>query len=174
MWLSSWLSFRPILAGMDGNRTHPGRLSSAPQTVLKTAGGTSPRTSPAGKMLFRQRDSDALDAERLRVPGEQTDEEAQHPINLRRPGDRGHQRWLRRPKGAKPAISSHTRKAPRPGREERDPHARVAVPGMDQRQWALPPNLPGTYLLSVDPALQGAQEALPTRILTGVDRNLHG
>jgi len=26
------------LAGMDGNRTHPGRLSSAPQTVLKTAG----------------------------------------------------------------------------------------------------------------------------------------
>ncbi len=34
-------------AGMDGNRTHPGRLSSAPQTVLKTAGSTSPRTSPA-------------------------------------------------------------------------------------------------------------------------------
>ncbi len=26
------------LAGMDGNRTHPGRLNSAPQTVLKTAG----------------------------------------------------------------------------------------------------------------------------------------
>jgi hypothetical protein len=26
------------MAGMDGNRTHPGRLSSAPQTVLKTAG----------------------------------------------------------------------------------------------------------------------------------------
>jgi hypothetical protein len=26
------------VAGMDGNRTHPGRLSSAPQTVLKTAG----------------------------------------------------------------------------------------------------------------------------------------
>src|SRR6266849_3434653 len=25
------------MAGMDGNRTHPGRLSSAPQTVLKTA-----------------------------------------------------------------------------------------------------------------------------------------
>jgi hypothetical protein len=25
------------VAGMDGNRTHPGRLSSAPQTVLKTA-----------------------------------------------------------------------------------------------------------------------------------------
>ncbi len=23
---------------MDGNRTHPGRLNSAPQTVLKTAG----------------------------------------------------------------------------------------------------------------------------------------
>src|SRR5216684_1236917 len=28
----------PEVAGMDGNRTHPGRLSSAPQTVLKTAG----------------------------------------------------------------------------------------------------------------------------------------
>jgi hypothetical protein len=26
------------MAGMDGNRTHPGRLNSAPQTVLKTAG----------------------------------------------------------------------------------------------------------------------------------------
>ena len=25
------------LAGMDGNRTHPGRLNSAPQTVLKNA-----------------------------------------------------------------------------------------------------------------------------------------
>ena len=34
---------------MDGNRTHPGRLSSAPQTVLKTAGVTSadvPRRTP--------------------------------------------------------------------------------------------------------------------------------
>jgi hypothetical protein len=36
--LSSWLSQRPNLAGMDGNRTHPGRLNSAPQTVLKTVG----------------------------------------------------------------------------------------------------------------------------------------
>ncbi len=27
-----------VLAGMDGNQTHPGRLISAPQTVLKTAG----------------------------------------------------------------------------------------------------------------------------------------
>jgi hypothetical protein len=35
--LSSWLSFDQDLAGMDGNRTHPGRLSSAPHTVLKTA-----------------------------------------------------------------------------------------------------------------------------------------
>src|SRR5437764_14540255 len=34
---------------MDGNRTHLGRLSTAPQTVLKTAEGTSPRTSPGGK-----------------------------------------------------------------------------------------------------------------------------
>ena len=47
LWLSTWLSWRRNLAGMDGNRTHPGRLSSAPQTVLKTAEGTSLRTSPA-------------------------------------------------------------------------------------------------------------------------------
>jgi hypothetical protein len=33
-----WLSPPRKMAGMDGNRTHPGRLSSAPQTVLKTAG----------------------------------------------------------------------------------------------------------------------------------------
>jgi len=26
------------VAGMDGNRTHPGRVIGAPQTVLKTAG----------------------------------------------------------------------------------------------------------------------------------------
>jgi len=38
LWLSCWLSVAWRLAGMDGNRTHPGRLSSAPQTVLKTAG----------------------------------------------------------------------------------------------------------------------------------------
>ena len=29
---------KSYVAGMEGNRTHPGRLSSAPQTVLKTAG----------------------------------------------------------------------------------------------------------------------------------------
>src|SRR5438105_13915354 len=42
-----WLSRAPALAGMDGNRTNPGRLNSAPQTVLKTAEDTSPRSSPA-------------------------------------------------------------------------------------------------------------------------------
>ena len=36
LWLSSWLSSSRDLAGMDENRTHPGRLNSAPQTVLKT------------------------------------------------------------------------------------------------------------------------------------------
>src|SRR3989441_13193160 len=39
----------PELAGMDGNRTHPGRLNSAPQTVLKTAEDTSPRSSPTSQ-----------------------------------------------------------------------------------------------------------------------------
>jgi hypothetical protein len=38
LWPSSWLPRVGKLAGMDGNRTHAGRLSSAPQTVLKTAG----------------------------------------------------------------------------------------------------------------------------------------
>ena len=32
----TWAVRRPKLAGMDENRTHPGRLNSAPQTVLKT------------------------------------------------------------------------------------------------------------------------------------------
>src|SRR4029077_1335447 len=103
---------------MDGNRTHPGRLSSAPQTVLKTAGGTSPRTSPVGEMLFRQRDADALNAERLGMPGQQAYEEAQHPITLRGPRDRRDKRRLRRSEGAELAISGDTREAPRPGREE--------------------------------------------------------
>ena len=66
---------------MDGNRTHPGRLSSAPQTVLKTAGGTSPRTSPAGKMLFGQGDAYAFDSKRLGVPGQHPHQEPQHPID---------------------------------------------------------------------------------------------
>ena len=46
----AFLGRRPAVAqvaGMDGNRTHQRRLSSASRTVLKTAGGTSPRTSPA-------------------------------------------------------------------------------------------------------------------------------
>src|SRR5258708_7526560 len=93
-WLSSWLSSPGNLAGMDGNRTHPGRLSSAPQTVLKTAGGTSPQSSPAEEMLFRQGDADAFDPKRLGVAGEQAHEEPQHPIDRRGTGDRGHQRRL--------------------------------------------------------------------------------
>src|SRR5216683_4739075 len=43
---SCWLSSTPKLAGMDGNRTHPGRLNSAPQTVLKTAGLASTSVRP--------------------------------------------------------------------------------------------------------------------------------
>ena len=37
---------------MDENRTHPGRLNSAPQTVLKTAESTSSRTSPTFNLHF--------------------------------------------------------------------------------------------------------------------------
>ena len=52
--LSSWLSRRAKLAGMDGNRTHPGRVIGAPQTVLKTAGGTSRRSSPRNRRPRRR------------------------------------------------------------------------------------------------------------------------
>src|SRR3989442_14078352 len=100
LWLSCWLSSRPKMAGMDGNRTHPGRLNSAPQTVLKTAGGTSPHTSPALGMLFGQRDADALDPKVFRVAGQQSDEEPQHSVDLRAPRDGGHERRLWGAKGA--------------------------------------------------------------------------
>src|SRR5713226_2742287 len=43
------------LAGMDGNRTHPGRLSSAPQTVLKTAGLASAAVHRRPRQLSRKR-----------------------------------------------------------------------------------------------------------------------
>jgi hypothetical protein len=161
--------------GGDGWESNPPRTPhSAPQTVLKTAGGTSPRTSPAGKMLFRQWDADALDAERLGVPGQEADQEAQHAIDLRGPSDGGDQGGLRGPKSAKTAVSRDLGVAACSGREERDPDASVTVAGVNQDKGALPPNLPGTNLLPVDPTLQRGQEAFPTRIPTGVDRNLHG
>src|ERR1700694_557360 len=49
-WLSSWLSLQPKRRkiGGDGWESNPPRTPrSAPQTGLKTAGGTSPRSSPA-------------------------------------------------------------------------------------------------------------------------------
>src|SRR5581483_9644095 len=39
------------LAGMDGNRTHPGRVIGAPQTVLKTA-GLAPADDSGGPYKF--------------------------------------------------------------------------------------------------------------------------
>jgi DNA invertase Pin-like site-specific DNA recombinase len=30
-WFREGIEFRSLMEGMDGNRTHPGRLSSAPQ-----------------------------------------------------------------------------------------------------------------------------------------------
>src|SRR6266851_9796606 len=58
VWLSTWLSSTPNLAGMDGNRTHPGRLSSAPQTVLKTAALPS-RAVHGGPLEFDRAPSDS-------------------------------------------------------------------------------------------------------------------
>jgi len=48
------------LAGMDGNRTHPGRLSSAPQTVLKTAGLPSARLRQGPHKFGHQRQHSML------------------------------------------------------------------------------------------------------------------
>src|SRR5260370_11581396 len=162
------------MAGMDGNRAPPGRLSSAPQTVLKTAGGTSPRTSPTEQMLFRQRDADALDPEGLRMARQQSDQEPEYSIDRRGAGDRGHQRRFGRAKGAQLAVLGDARKAPRSGLDEGDPDFRVPLSGMDQRQRVLAPDLPGPDLLALDPPLQGGQEALPPRVLARIDRNLHG
>ena len=55
LWLSTWLSSPRKVAGMDGNRTHPGRLSSAPQTVLKTAGLTSGPVHKRSLQFMRKR-----------------------------------------------------------------------------------------------------------------------
>ena len=46
---------KSYVAGMDGNRTHPGRLSSAPQTVLKTAGVVSAAVRQRSPTLDRLR-----------------------------------------------------------------------------------------------------------------------
>src|SRR5260370_16860661 len=100
------------MAGMDGNRAPPGRLSSAPQTVLKTAGGTSPRTSPTEQMLFRQRDADALDPEGLRMARQQSDQEPEYSIDRRRAGDRGHQRRFAPATGAHLSLLVTTPQAP--------------------------------------------------------------
>ena len=124
-------------------------------------------------MLFRQRDADAFDAERLRVARQHANQEPEYAVDLRRAGDRGHESGLRGTEGAQLALPGHLGKATGTGWGECDPDARVAVAGMDQREGAPPPNLPGTDLLSLDPALKGAQEALPSRVLASVDGNLH-
>src|SRR6266478_2760218 len=82
--------------GGDGWESNPPRTPpQRPANGFEDRGRHQPPNIPSVKMLVRQRDADALDAERLRVPGKQADEEAQHPVKLRRPGDRGDQRWLR-------------------------------------------------------------------------------
>ena len=83
-------------AGGDGWESNPPRTpQQRPANGFEDRGRHQPPIIPSEKMLVRQRDADALDAERLRVPSKQADEEAQHPINLRRPSDRGDQGWLR-------------------------------------------------------------------------------
>src|SRR5438270_123283 len=160
--------------GGDGWESNPPRTPhSAPQTVLKTAESTSSRTSPASGMLFGQRDADALDPEVFRMPGQQADQEAQHPIDLRAPGDGGDKRRLGGAKRAQLALLGDPGEAPRPGRDECDPDPGVALPRVDEREGTLAPDLPRPDLLAADPALQRAQKPLPTRVLAGVDRDLH-
>ncbi len=83
-------------SGGDGWESNPPRTpQQRPANGFEDRGRHQPPNIPSAKMLVRQRNADALDAERLRVPGKQADEEAQHPVKLRKPGDRGDQRWLR-------------------------------------------------------------------------------
>src|SRR2546427_715081 len=71
------------------------------------------------------------------------------------------------------AFPGHAGKGARTGWNEHDSDARVAVAGMDEREGTLAPGLPGSDLLARDAPLQSAQEALPTRVLAGLDRVLH-
>src|SRR2546422_7459773 len=124
-------------------------------------------------MLFSQRDTDTYDPQRLRMARQHADEEPQHAIDRRCAGNRRHQRRLRGAKGAQLAFPGHAGKGARTGWNEHDSDARVAVAGMDEREGTLAPDLPGSDLLARDAPLQSAQEALPTRVLAGVDRDLH-
>jgi hypothetical protein len=47
------------MAGMDGNRTHPGRLNSAPQTVLKIAFLTCTRVCGRSRKIGTRRHQSA-------------------------------------------------------------------------------------------------------------------
>jgi len=125
-------------------------------------------------MLFGQRNPDALDPEWRRVASEHADKESKHPIHRRAAYDRGHQGRLGRAKSSKLAFLGGTGEASRPGLDEGDTNAGISFAGMDQGQRLLASELPGPDLLPLDPPLQCAQETLPTRVLTGVDRNLHG
>src|ERR1700694_2984953 len=124
-------------------------------------------------MLFGQRDADALAPKRSRMAAQQADQEAHHAIDLRRAHDCCHQRRLGRAKSAEFAVLRDAGKASRPRLDESDPDLCITLPRMDQRQRVLTPNLPGPDLLPLDPPLQGGQEALPTRVLACIDRNLH-
>ncbi len=48
------------LAGMDGNRTHPGRVIGAPQTVLKTAGAASTTICPCPQQFDTEHSKSAI------------------------------------------------------------------------------------------------------------------
>jgi len=157
---------------MDGNRTHPGRLSSAPQTVLKTAGGTSPRTSPA---------AESYSVSGMPMPSTPRGSAWRVSSPTRNPSTRSTDVV---PAIVATSVGSGERKAPslpslrrgqspRSGLHEGDPNFRVPLSGMDQRQRVLAPDLPGPDLLPVDSPLQGGQEALPARVLACIDRNLH-
>ncbi len=69
--------------GGDGWESNPPRTpQQRPANGFEDRGKHQPPNIPRAKMLVRQRDADALDTERFRVPGKQADQEAQHPVNL--------------------------------------------------------------------------------------------
>src|ERR1700694_514160 len=148
--------------------------SAAPRKrFLRPRGAPAPDHPQLEEMLFGQWNTDALDPERPRMAGEHSDQEPQHPVHRRSARDRGHQRRFGRPESAQLALLGDTCKPSASGWNERDPNARIAFAGVDKGQRLLTPTPPCPDLLPLDPPLQRAQEALATRVLTGVDRNVH-
>jgi hypothetical protein len=86
----------PAKAGGDGWESNPPRTpQQRPANGFEDRGEHQLSNIPsAGVMLVRERDAHAFDPERLRVAGQEADQEPEHPIDGRRAGDRRDERRL--------------------------------------------------------------------------------